>query len=453
MSKKKTNKVWNGMNVVEETDTTTGIITISSRDSGSGRSKKPGKLLASSAADGSWKINDEAEFRRVYNNAQRAQGKQTLDQKTFEKEFNTSGVPQFNQDRADVLNDRSNYSSDEEYERAVKSFKSAGTPDVKDPSTGTQNNSNGNTVTDPDKNNNDDEDKTGLYDWSQVKPVPEVDLDSSQALLRYPLDRVPDLDYDFVTFTAYQYTAGQLISSIDASNRLGARAESISLPIIPNIEETNGVEWGEDKLNQIQSMAASVAGATMDAPSIGEALTSLTAGTGEAINKILAQNPDLKDRLIAHFAGQAVGANILGRTTGAVLNPNLELLFKGPQLRTFNFNFKLRPRYEDEADQCRKIIRAFKRNMHVQRGTSGLFLTTPNIFKIQYYHKGGEHPFMNRLKPCALTNFKVSYTPDNNYMTYSDGSMTGYDINMSFNEIVPIYADEIIEDDSTGTGY
>ena len=108
-----------------------------------------------------------------------------------------------------------------------------------------------------------------------------------------------------------------------------------------------------------------------------------------------------------------------------ILNPNLELLFKGPKLRTFNFNFRLRPRYDDESRMCKDIIRAFKRNMHPQRSSGELFLTTPNIFKINYYfNDGNEHPFMNRLKPCALTNFKVNYTPDNSYMTYDDGGMT-----------------------------
>jgi len=437
------------MNVVEETDTTTGIMRVYSQDSGSGRSKKSGKLLATSAADGSWKIDDETEFRRVYNNAQRRQGKQTLDEKSFTKEFNKTGTKQFNEDRGSVLNDRVNYESDEEYERALKSFSSAGTPNVDDPSTGKKNNSMGKPVSDPNKNNNNDEEEEGSF-FDNITPVPEYSIGGSTANLRYPLDRVPDLDYDFVTFTAHEYTAGDLTSTTGAE-RVGPRKESITLPIIPNIEETNGIEWGEDKLNEIQRMGAEIAAKTMDSDNIGEALTNLTSGTAQAVNELIADNPGLKDRLIAHFAGQAVGANILGRTTGAVLNPNLELLFKGPQLRTFNFTFRLRPRYEDEARMCKQIIRSFKRNMHVQRGTSGLFLTTPNIFKIKYYWKGGEHPYMNRLKPCALTNFKVGYTPDNNYMTYSDGSMTGFDINMSFSEIVPIYADQI--DGSGGTGF
>ena len=41
-----------------------------------------------------------------------------------------------------------------------------------------------------------------------------------------------------------------------------------------------------------------------------------------------------------------------------------------------------------------------------------------------------------------MTNFNVNYTPDGSYMTYSDGSLTQYDVQMSFGEIEPIYADE-----------
>ena len=49
---------------------------------------------------------------------------------------------------------------------------------------------------------------------------------------------------------------------------------------------------------------------------------------------------------------------------------------------------------------------------------------------------------MNKIKPCALTNFGVSYTPDGSYMTYDDGGLTGYDISMTFGELTPIYADD-----------
>jgi hypothetical protein len=45
---------------------------------------------------------------------------------------------------------------------------------------------------------------------------------------------------------------------------------------------------------------------------------------------------------------------LLSRASGAILNPNLELLFNGPQLRPFNFTFRLSPREEKEATASKK---------------------------------------------------------------------------------------------------
>lgn len=452
MSTVKTNRIWNGMEVVEEVDTVTGIISIRTRPTAT---DSDGSLLANSGADGSWSLKASTIFRALYNRAQRKAGRQPLNSDDFEKEFRKTGVPLFDQDRADVLNNSSNYSSDKEWRDATSRFSSAGTPGVKNQKTGKQNNSKGKQVSNPLTNQNAQTKYNSTNNpISSSKKASSYGTGGTQSVLRYPLDRIPDLGYDYVTFSAYEYQAGALTSRTGV-NRLGTPQERITFPILPNIEETNGIEWGEDKLNEVQRLAAGVAMRAIDAGGtgdVGKALTELTSGTAGAINELLNNNPGIRDAIIAHFAGQAVGANVLGRTQGAVLNPNLELLFKGPKLRTFNFNFKLRPRYDKESDMCKDIIRAFKRNMHPKRSSGELFLKTPNIFKINYYFNDGqEHPFMNRLKPCALTNFRVNYTPDNNYMTYSDGGMTGYDLTLSFSEIVPIYADQI--NGSGGTGF
>ena len=84
-------------------------------------------------------------------------------------------------------------------------------------------------------------------------------------------------------------------------------------------------------------------------------------GIGDAINVWLAQ--------------KAVGAqNLLSRTTGAIVNPNLEMLFNAPQLRNFGFTFLLSPRDADEATQVRNIIRFFKQGMSVKTTNSNVFI-------------------------------------------------------------------------------
>jgi hypothetical protein len=461
MAEVKINRMWDDLLVEEFTNTDTGVIEVRSASLFGIK----GELLATGDAKGKWSLNNKSRFLRDYNNAQQLQGRSKLTEKEFDKEFFTDGTNKFNNDRAAALNNPDNYDSPEEYAEKAKAHAENGLPDVKNPGTGKKNNSKGEEVDDPEKNadvqeEEKKEDTGGDFDLSDVSSIDEIDIGSKPGTnLRYPSGAIPDLGYDFVTFTAYKYKAGNeggelelTVSGGDA--RIGSKLESITLPILPNITEANAVSWGEDNLNMIQAEFAEVAAGTIKSTVAKGVVDGIKEGfdaSQKAISNIIKNKPELTSAIVAHFAGQAVGANVLGRSTGAVLNPNMELLFKGPTLRTFNFTFKFRPRNEDEQKVVRTIIRTFKRNMAVQRNEGELFLLTPNIFKVAYHHNGEPHPFMNRLKPCAMTSFNVSYTPDSNYMTYEDGGMTGYDVGFSMSEIVPIYADE--QKDTDGMGY
>ena len=122
------------------------------------------------------------------------------------------------------------------------------------------------------------------------------------------------------------------------------------------------------------------------------------------------------------------------------MNPNLELLFTGPALRSFAYSYKFTPREDAEARMVRKIIRFFKKHMAAKKSESNIFLKSPDVFKLKYIFKGGgQHPYLNKIKTCALRSFDVQYTPDGSYMTYGDGSMTSYQVSLNFGELNPIY--------------
>ena len=110
-------------------------------------------------------------------------------------------------------------------------------------------------------------------------------------------------------------------------------------------------------------------------------------------------------------------------------------------LRTFAYTYKFTPREEREAKMIRKIVRFFKKHMAAKReGGKEMFLKSPDVFRLQYIFKnGGQHPFLNKIKLCALQSMDVQYTPDGSYMTYDDGSMTSYQVSMQFGELNPIY--------------
>ena len=160
--------------------------------------------------------------------------------------------------------------------------------------------------------------------------------------------------------------------------------------------------------------------------------------------------PDTKKALGTYIGGMASQSqNLLQRTTGAVMNPNMELLFNGPKLRNFSFAFTLAPRSKKEAMDVIQIIRFFKQGMAPIRSKSRLFLKSPHTFRIAYKQNAGEnvqfgtndHPYLNKFKECALQSCAVTYG-EAQYSTYEDGVMSSYNVNLGFKELEPIFNDE-----------
>ena len=275
------------------------------------------------------------------------------------------------------------------------------------------------------------------------------------SILRYPLNEDVK-DYDYLKVCAYQYKprgfaeGTQLTGDYeDKGLQKKSGSHTVYLPMEPSgLQESNSVGWGGDTLNALEAAAANIAGSTIAGASEGMVEAGMQAGmaTKEAFDSLIKSGGITGNDVAAYFAGQAVGKNVFTRATGKVMNPNLELLFTGPNLRSFAYSFRFTPREEAEARMVRSIIKMFKRAMAPRRKGGKLFLESPHVFKLKYYFKGGqEHPFLNKIKTCALQNFTVQYAPDGSYMTYDDGSMTSYTLNMTFGELNPIYESDIDE--------
>ena len=215
---------------------------------------------------------------------------------------------------------------------------------------------------------------------------------------------------------------------------------SVILPIPGGISDANSVDWGGgDTMNP---MDAALAGAAMNIINRGgDGVSDATAGTKAALE---GSSSELKRAVSSAFAGAASGVEgqVLSRTTGEVLNPNMELLFKGPSLRPFTFAFKLAPRSSKEAEMVIAILRVFKQGMAPIKSSSNLFLKSPNTFRLAYYHRGRKHRFLNKFKECALQSVALEYTPDGNYATYEDGVMTAYNLTLAFNELEPVFSND-----------
>jgi len=161
----------------------------------------------------------------------------------------------------------------------------------------------------------------------------------------------------------------------------------------------------------------------------------------------IAKDPSVQSIIKLFTAQQAVsalGANIsfeqlFGRATGSIINPNMELLFNGPTLRQFKFQFKFTPRSQPEAKEVKNIIKSFKKHM-APSGRDTNFLKTPDVFELSYRGKSSE--YLNRFKLCALTNMSVNYTGEGNYATYSDGAPVSTIMDLAFQELSPVYQED-----------
>tara|TARA_B100001175_G_scaffold39148_1_gene28491 strand:+ start:55 stop:1368 length:1314 start_codon:yes stop_codon:yes gene_type:complete len=255
---------------------------------------------------------------------------------------------------------------------------------------------------------------------------------------------------DFLKFDMMKYEPKEIVGamekgSLGLSDRKKDRKSigTVILPIPGGIQDQQQVQWGSDSMD-----AAAIALSDIALSAITEGLG---AGVDAAVNtaKNISKSDDAKKALATAIAGSASGAgNLLTRTTGAIMNPNMELLFNSPNLRSFNFSFTLAPRNKSEAMVVIKIIRFFKQGMSPIRSKSRLFLRSPHTFRLAYKHKVGltndkdDHPFLNKFKECALNGFGVNYTPSGQYSTYEDGVMTSYQMTMGFQELEPVYNDD-----------
>ena len=290
---------------------------------------------------------------------------------------------------------------------------------------------------------------------SNLKPEASAEGTRTQfPTLIHPAD-LGSSKQDVIRFDMHEYVPGELTQSGMAlgfnsgTNNLGPSIGSVTLPIPSGITDQNKADWGSNSMTALDIAQADVA-----KTAIFDGLQKGATKFLDYIEKAKSNSGAVAGAVGNAFAAAAAGVDgqaLLSRTTGMVMNPNMELLFKGPSLRPFSFKFKLAPRGQTEADNIIKIIRFFKQGGAPIRSKSNLFLKSPHVFRLTYIHRGeqGElHKKLNAFKTCALQGFGVNYTPTGNYATYQDGTMVAYDINMSFTEITPVFNDDYDLDDS-----
>ncbi len=225
----------------------------------------------------------------------------------------------------------------------------------------------------------------------------------------------------------------------------------VYLPIPQNIGDSKKTGWDTSTISPLDALKTQLALTAMTDP--GKILQGIkdTKGFGEI-------DDTTRQAILSKLAGAAAGVDgdaLIARATGQVMNPNMEVLFKGPTIRDFTFDFILAPRSMSEAQQVKQIIRTFKQHM-TPKGVSGngFFIGSPDVFVLEYKKGANSHPFLNVFKPMAMTSMDMSYTESNTYSTYHDGTPTVMKMTLGFRELNPVYFEDYDEGEGTsGVGY
>jgi hypothetical protein len=160
---------------------------------------------------------------------------------------------------------------------------------------------------------------------------------------------------------------------------------------------------------------------------------------------------------VAGALGSAQTGQAILAATGRVQNPMLEMVYKSPNFRTFQFDFVFYPRDEREALEVQRIIERlrFHQAPEIMKGAGG-FLIPPSEFDIKFYYGGGENPNIPQIATCVLTNFDVNYAP-NGFSAYEvpgenspnlgrTGMPTSIQVTLQFQELTYLTKADFRED-------
>lgn len=301
---------------------------------------------------------------------------------------------------------------------------------------------------------------------SKKKPI-------APPIYRYPLEKMLEDYTDYIKITSLVYRppgVGELNSSNFVIPTSDTNYQSINkkdimgtilLPMPQNIpNNSQSANWGEGTLNPITAAGVEGAQNIINSPNF---FAGAAGEIGNFITRIknAAETGQGQKTIQNYFAAAAVQAltgqggeggdlftNLLARGTGAIINENVELLFRGVNLRApIELSFDLAPRDDKEAQEIRNIILLLKRDMSPKKGNTngaagGLFITAPNVFKVEYMSGKKNHPYLNRYKICALQGLNLNFTASNTYTTYSDGTPVHMNLGLTFQELTPIYYED-----------
>jgi len=181
----------------------------------------------------------------------------------------------------------------------------------------------------------------------------------------------------------------------------------ITLYMPPQVKNITGAEYESTEVSPLTTTAAASIGAMLrDDIDMGDIPVP---SAGKAIVKKMAE--------LIEQVGFGGASDQLQLSTGIAIGDRMEFVFKNPKKRAFPFQFDFYPKSEKEAQEVHQIIQTFRKHMlpttMSQNSLKGNpIFKVPNQFNIEYFYKGNENSFLNKIGNCYLTDCDITYGGD-----------------------------------------
>ena len=289
--------------------------------------------------------------------------------------------------------------------------------------------------------------------------------------LMYPGD-LSQNNSDFVQFEFYNYTPPykdttnqtsdyvfEYNASVETQLSKASGYETILLYMPEDISSSYQGTWGGREFGPLAPIALAAAGPILNMTNKDDIMKAGQAAMGKVGGMMQGAVPYVGASLVAKamntipgFGGGVTSNDILASTKGQILNPNTEVLYQGPQLRTFSLNFKLVPRTASEASLIKKICTQFKK-ASLPTGASGNeknLIGVPKVVGVTFMSAppsnkkaAAKNEWVSQFKVSALGGVDINYTPDGSWSTYRDGSPVATQLTLQFQELKLIYEQDV----------
>jgi hypothetical protein len=233
--------------------------------------------------------------------------------------------------------------------------------------------------------------------------------------------------------------------NLKVSPRLTNPVKAISLYMPDTLEANYNSSYTEMSLAADTGLLQTVRELNQVAGDVGKAIGtgSLKSGVQSLLNSASTDPAVIAlATKLANKAGIDVGqlGSYLLKGQGYAINPQMQMLYQGINLREFNLSFTFTPKTETDSQTIDKILWIFKNyslptlTAGSQTSTDSLFLIPPSIFNVNFFNNNKENQYLPKYGDCALMSVGVNYAP-NGWAAFDNGAPVQTTLNLHFKEI------------------